>query len=244
MKKKFAIDLNCDMGEGGDHDAEIMPYITSANIACGAHAGDAETMRATVRLAKQHGVNVGAHPGFPDRANFGRKEINLPPAAITRLVIDQVNALRAICFEEGVKMTHVKPHGALYNMAARDAQIADAIAAAVATVDKSLVIYGLAGGKLLEAAARHGLKSASEVFADRTYQADGSLTPRDRADAMPADTNAAVTHAMRLLRDGVIVATNGSELLTKANTLCIHADGQDAVLIARKLNRCANRWFQ
>jgi UPF0271 protein len=226
------IDLNCDLGEGGGDDAALMPLITSANIACGAHAGDTATMRDTVRAAMLHGVAIGAHPGFADREFFGRRELALPPAEIGALVYAQVAQLRAIAFAEGAKLTHVKPHGALYNLAARDVAVADAVAGAVARVDAGLWLYGLAGGKLLAAGRSHGLRVAAEVFADRTYQADGSLTPRDRPRAVIANTGDAVNQVLRLLREGRVLAVTGEEVMMEADTVCLHGDGQGAAVFA------------
>lgn len=227
------IDLNCDLGEGAGNDRELMALITSANIACGAHAGDRATMRATVRLAREHGVAIGAHPGFEDRANFGRKEHGLPPAEIVALVRRQVELLRAIAREEGVLVSHVKPHGALYNMAARDERVADAVAEAVAGVDGRLWYYGLAGGAALAAGRARGLRVAAEVFADRSYQADGSLTPRGRPDAVIAEEATAVAQVLRMVREGRVRATDGTEVSIAADTLCLHGDGEKAVEFAR-----------
>ncbi|MCX6954972.1 MAG: LamB/YcsF family protein, partial [Verrucomicrobia bacterium] len=194
----MTIDLNCDLGEGAGHDAALMPLITSANIACGAHAGNVETMRATVALAQEHGVAVGAHPGFEDRENFGRRELPVTPDEVRRLVTRQVEALRALG-----PVRHVKAHGALYNMAARDAALAAAVAEAVRAVDGDLVLFALAGSELVRAGRACGLRVASEVFADRTYQRDGSLTPRARADALITDEDAALAQVLRLAREGV-----------------------------------------
>lgn len=226
------IDLNCDLGEGGGDDAALMPLITSANIACGAHAGDTATMRATVRAAMLHGVAIGAHPGFADREFFGRRELALPPTEIGALVYAQVAELRVIALNEGARLTHVKPHGALYNLAARDVAVAAAVAEAVARVDSSLWLYGLAGGKLLAAGRSHGLRVAAEVFADRTYQADGSLTPRDRPRAVIANTGDAVNQVLRLLREGRVLAVTGEEVVMDADTVCLHGDGAGAAVFA------------
>lgn len=225
-----SIDLNCDLGEGAGHDAELMPLITSANIACGGHAGDAATMRATVALAQKHNVAIGAHPGFADRENFGRRELVLSPAEIFALVKDQVMALRAF-----TALRHVKPHGALYNLAARDAAVAGAIAVAVRTVDPKLVLFGLAGSELIKAGRARGLRVAEEVFADRTYQADGSLTPRSSPDALITDEDAAVAQILRLIREGKVRATDGTDFSLKADTVCLHGDGSNPVAFAKKI---------
>lgn len=229
------IDLNCDLGEGGGADAALMPLITSANIACGAHAGDTATMRATVRAAMLHGVAIGAHPGFADREFFGRRELALPPTEIGALVYAQVAELRVIALNEGARLTHVKPHGALYNLAARDRTVAEAVAAAVARVDAGLWLYGLAGGQLLAAGRTHGLRVAAEVFADRTYQADGSLTPRDRPGAVIANAGDAVTQVLRLLREGRVRAVTGEDVVIAADTVCMHGDGAGAAVFVSGL---------
>jgi UPF0271 protein len=209
------IDLNCDLGEGAGHDAELMGLITSANVACGAHAGDLATMRATLALARTHGVAAGAHPGFEDRENFGRRELALGPAEVRTLVERQIRALRELG-----PLTHVKAHGALYNLAARDARLAEAVVEAVRAVDAGLV---------------RGLRVASEVFADRTYQRDGSLTPRARADALIHEEELAVTQVLRMVKEGVVRATDGTEVSIQADTVCLHGDGAHAVAFARRL---------
>jgi len=211
------VDLNCDLGEGAGHDAELMTVITSANIACGAHAGDETTMQATVALARQHGVAIGAHPGFADRENFGRREWVLAATEVRALVERQVRALQQIG-----TVVHVKPHGALYNLAARDAVIAEAVAGAVHAVDARLVIFALRGSELVRAGRRVGLRVAEEVFADRTYRADGALTPRAEAGAVITDEAVAIAQALRMVRAG-------------ADTICLHGDGAHAVALARRL---------
>jgi UPF0271 protein len=225
-----SIDLNCDLGEGAGHDGELMPLITSANIACGAHAGDEATMRATVALAQKHGVAIGAHPGFDDPEHFGRRELVLSASEVCALVRTQVAALRALA-----PVRHVKPHGALYNLAARDAVFAEAIAAAIAEVDSQLILFGLAGSELLRAGQARGLHVASEVFADRTYQRDGSLTPRSRPDALIHDEAGAVRQVLRMVREGVVEATDGTKVAIRADTICLHGDGPDPVAFARRL---------
>ncbi len=224
------IDLNCDLGEGAACDAALMPLVTSANIACGGHAGDRETMRATVALARAQGVGVGAHPGFADRANFGRRELALGPREIERLVTEQVAALG-----EFGAVRHVKPHGALYNLAARERTVAEAIAAAVSAVDPALILFGLAGSALLAAGRTRGLRVVGEFFADRTYRADGSLTPRNVVGALIEDEEAMVAQVLRLVRDGVVRATNGVDVRIEAETVCLHGDGPRAVSFARRL---------
>jgi len=236
-----AIDLNCDLGEGVGDDAALMPLITSASIACGAHAGDEATMRATVRLALRHGVAIGAHPGFADREFFGRRELNLPPGGIVALVRDQVEALRAIAREEGAAVTYVKPHGALYNLAARDATVAAAIGEAVAGLGGGLCLYGLAGSTSLAAGRARGLKVAAEVFADRTYQADGSLTPRSRVDALLKSATVAADQVVRMIRARRVSATDGTDVMIAVDTVCLHGDGADAVAFASGLRATLDR---
>ncbi|HXB01978.1 MAG TPA: 5-oxoprolinase subunit PxpA [Opitutaceae bacterium] len=225
------IDLNCDLGEGAGNDAGLMPLVTSANIACGGHAGNEATMRATVALAQKHGVAIGAHPGFPDRENFGRRELEMSPEEIWATVMIQIMALRAIA-----PLRHVKPHGALYNLAARDATVAGVIADAVLAVDKELILFALAGSELVKAGRARGLRVAEEVFADRTYQADGSLTPRSRPEAMIQDENVVVAQVLRMIREGKVRSIDGVELPIKADTICLHGDGPNAVIFAQRLN--------
>ena len=226
-----SIDLNCDLGEGAGHDAELMPLISSANVACGAHAGDDATMRATAELARRHGVSIGAHPGFADRENFGRVEMVLSSKELFELVTDQVRALASIA-----DVRHVKPHGALYNLAARDAGVAQAIVDAVSAIDRSLVVYALAGSELVRVARAGGLQVAEEIFGDRSYQRDGSLTPRSRPDALIEDETASIRQVLRMIREGKVRATDGTDVPIVADTLCLHGDGAHAVELARRLN--------
>jgi UPF0271 protein len=227
---KLCIDLNCDLGEGAGHDAALMPLITSANIACGAHAGDLATMRATVALAQRHGVAIGAHPGFADRENFGRREIALVPAAVRDLVRAQIELLRTLA-----PVRHVKPHGALYNMAARSASLAETIASAVHEIDPALMIFAPANSELSRAAQACGLRVANEVFADRTYRRDGSLTPRSEPGALIRDEHAAVAQVLRMIREGVVRATDGTDIPIVADTVCVHGDGPSPVEFVQRL---------
>jgi len=227
------VDLNCDLGEGCAHDAELMPLITSANIACGGHAGDAETMRATVQLAIEHGVAIGAHPGYPDQENFGRLEHDISPQQLFDEIVAQVTALRDICREAGADVTHVKPHGALYNLAARDSDIARLVANGVAAVDHNLVLYGLAGSHSLAEAERLGLRTASEVFGDRTYQPDGSLTPRSRQGALIESPEIAAAQVLEMVMSGQVTSMTGEPVAVRADTVCIHGDGPFAPAFAR-----------
>jgi UPF0271 protein len=210
------IDLNCDMGELEDAavEEELMPHITSANVACGEHAGSDEIMRRTVQLARRHGVAVGAHPGYPDRANFGRVEMPLTAEEITATVFAQIIRLERTT---GATPVHVKPHGALYNVAAKKPEVAAAIAAGVAQWNAATVLVGLAGSKMLDVWREHGFRVAAEAFADRRYEADGSLRPRQFADALITDPDEAAEQAVRLVRDG------------RAQTLCIHSDSPGSV---------------
>ncbi len=229
------IDLNCDLGEGFSNDEALMSLITSANIACGAHAGDVTTMREAVRLAQLHGVVIGAHPGFADRGHCGRREMAFSRDEIVDLVRTQVRALQEIASTAGAVVRHVKPHGALYNLAARDAGVAAAIAKAVSGLDANLVLYGLSGGELLKAGRAHGLKVAAEVFADRTYQCDGALTPRDRPGAVIVNRDEVLAQVLMMVREGRVRATDGSLVPIVAETLCLHGDDVMAVDFARDL---------
>ncbi len=216
-------------------DADVMPHITSANIACGFHAGDPAVMRGTVRLAREHGVAVGAHPGFADLAGFGRRDIRTTPQETEDLVLYQLGALAAMAAAEGVPIAHVKPHGALYNMAARDRALADAIARAVAAFDRQLVLFGLAGSVMLAAGRDLGLRVAAEGFADRGYEPDGSLTPRSRPGAVIAEPASVVARAVRMVRDGVVTAADGRDVPLDVRTLCVHGDTPGAAALARAL---------
>jgi UPF0271 protein len=236
------IDLNCDMGESFGawkmgRDAELMDFVSSVNIACGFHAGDASTIRKTVETAIEKGVSIGAHPSFPDLQGFGRREMKMPAEEIFDIVIYQVSALKGICEVFGAKLHHVKPHGALYNMAAKDAEISRKIAEAVKAIDEDLIFYGLSGSFLISEAEKIGLKTASEVFADRTYQADGSLTPRSEPNALIKDTESAIEQVLQMINTQTITATNGENISIKAETICIHGDGENALDFARTINQ-------
>jgi len=231
------LDFNCDLGEGCGNDAAIVPLISSASIACGAHAGDEATMRATIRLCRDHGVAMGAHPSFEDREHFGRRELALDRDEIARLVQSQLARLAAIATGEGVRMAHVKPHGALYNLAARDRGVADAIARAIVAFDSSLMLYGLSGSQLAAAGEAAGLRVVHEVFAERAYDADGTLAPRGTPGAVIDDLDTALAQVRTLLRDGVMVARDGSRVPLRADTLCLHGDRPDAADFARALRK-------
>ncbi|MGH8213044.1 MAG: 5-oxoprolinase subunit PxpA [Rhodanobacteraceae bacterium] len=218
-----AIDLNADLGEGYD-DAVVMLFISSANIACGFHAGDAETMRRTVELCVRHDVAIGAHPSLPDRAGFGRREMEVSPDEVFARTLYQVGALAAFARAAGRKLHHVKPHGALYNMVARDRALADAVARAVRDFDPSLMLVGLAGGVSIEAARDAGLQFAREAFCDRRYRADGSLTPRSQAGSVIETIEEAAVQALSIATRGEAIADDGSRVRIEADTLCLHGD--------------------
>lgn len=235
------IDINCDMGEGAGSDAQLMSFITSANIACGYHAGDAKLMRATLVLAREKGVAVGAHPGFADREHFGRRALPLSAQEAYDLVLPQIEVLAAIAADEGMAVQHVKPHGALYNMVAADDALADAIARAVHDADPRLLLFGLAGSCSIAAAQRRGLRALNEAFADRGYLATGSLAPRSRPGALVHDAIEAATRAVRMVREGRLRSVDGGDIDIVADTLCIHGDGAHAVEIARALRSTFDR---
>lgn len=234
------VDLNSDLGESfgswrmGEDEA-LMTSITSANVACGFHAGDPSVMRRTVVLARQHGVGVGAHPGFPDLVGFGRREMQATPGEVEDFVLYQVAALAGIAAAEGLRLQHVKAHGALYNQACRDRTLADAIARAVAAFDPALILLGLPGSQLLAAGERAGLRVAAEVFADRAYEPDGSLASRRKPGAVIHDTAAVVERAVRMVRDGAVIATDGSTVRLTAHTICLHGDTPGSSDLAREV---------
>lgn len=235
------IDLNCDMGESFGPwtmgaDADVMPHITSANIACGAHAGDPVVMRRTVRLAKAAGVAIGAHPGFADLQGFGRREMNVDPAELEASLIAQIGALSAIANAEGVSLQHVKPHGALYNMAARDRALSDVIARAIAAVDPALILFGLPNSPMLEAGRAAGLRVAPEGFADRAYEPDGSLTPRSRTGAVIHDADAVVARAVRMATEEIVLTPDGKDIALQVRTICVHGDTPGAAELVRRIH--------
>jgi UPF0271 protein len=216
-------------------DAQVMPHITSANIACGAHAGDPSVMRQTLRLARKAGVAAGAHPGFADLQGFGRREMQVDPAEIEDSLLAQVGALAAIARAEGTALQHVKAHGALYNMAARDAKLAAAIARAIKSFDPSLVMFGLPGSPLLDAGRAEGLRVAAEGFADRSYEPDGTLTPRSRPGAVVHDVEAVVARAVRMVRDGVVLTADGHPIELRVQTICVHGDTPGAAQLVSRI---------
>ena len=234
------VDLNCDMGESfGIYemgtDTQIMPLVSSANIACGFHAGDPSVMRKTLEAAVSQGVAVGAHPGLPDLVGFGRRNMQISAQEAYDMVVYQVGALAGFAKAAGVSLHHVKPHGALYNMAAKDKALADAIARAVRDFDDSLVLYGLAGSQLIQAGKDAGLRVASEVFADRTYQPDGSLTPRSQPNALLQSDEEAVQQVLTMVTEKRVKAVTGEWVPLDADTICIHGDGAHALSFATKI---------
>jgi len=237
-----SIDLNCDMGESFGawrmgNDAELMNHVSSINIACGFHAGDATTIRQTIETGLAKGVAIGAHPSYPDLQGFGRREMSLSPSEVFDAVIYQVAAVKGICESVGGHLTHVKPHGALYNRAARDKEIAVAIADAVASIDRDLILLGLAGSMSITSASERGLHTANEAFADRTYQPGGSLTPRTFANAMIEDPQIAAHQALDIVFHEQVATTTGERIHIMAETICIHGDRPHAVEFAREIRR-------
>lgn len=231
-----SIDLNCDMGEGMGNDSELMDFVSSVNIACGFHAGDVTLMRKTAETALAKGVAIGAHPGYADLEGFGRNEMNLSSEEIFDIVVHQVTALKGICETIGTRLHHVKPHGALYNSAAVNPEKARVIAEAVNTVDPTLILYGLSGSYLISEAKNIRLKTASEVFADRTYQADGTLTPRSQPGSLLEKVADSVSQALEMTLEGKVSALSGETVPLKADTICIHGDGAHALEFARAIH--------
>lgn len=236
------IDLNCDLGESfGAYtigsDSEVIPYITSANVACGFHAGDPLVMEKTVALCAVNRTHAGAHPGLLDLVGFGRRNMAIKPEEARAAVIYQVGALKAFCEAKGMRLNHVKPHGALYNMAAKDYALAKAIAEGIQAVDKSLILLALSGSQMIQAAKDIGLPHASEVFADRAYQSDGSLVPRSQPGAMIEDEDEAVVRVIRMAKEGKVTASDGTDVKIQADSVCVHGDGPKALAFVKKITR-------
>jgi 5-oxoprolinase (ATP-hydrolysing) subunit A len=236
----ISIDLNCDMGESYGawtmgRDAELMDYVSSVSVACGFHAGDPTTIGRTVETALAKNIAIGAHPSYPDLQGFGRREMTMRPAEIYDLVLYQVAALKGVCEASGGRLRHVKPHGALYNRAARDPETAAAIAAAVAAIDPDLVFFGLSGSCLLTEAEKLGLRTASEVFADRSYTASGALTPRGEPHALIESIDDALAQVLEMVCENRVTAYGGAKVAIRAETICIHGDGPRALDFAREL---------
>lgn len=234
------IDLNCDLGESfGNYtlgmDAEVIPYVSSVNVACGYHAGDPCVMEKTIRLAAEAGVGIGAHPGLPDLMGFGRRMMKISPAEARAYMLYQLGALGAFCKAKGVKMAHVKPHGALYNMAVKDAALAEAVVGAIRDYDDSLILLALANSEMTKAAERMGLAYANEVFADRAYEPDGTLVARTKQGAMIEDEDQAIARVIRMVKEGKVTAIDGSEVTIQADSVCVHGDGAKALLFVKKI---------
>ncbi|MBD8071364.1 5-oxoprolinase subunit PxpA [Bacillus sp. PS06] len=234
------VDLNCDLGESFGvyqlgRDEDILDVVTSANIACGFHAGDPTTIRKTVQLALEKNVAIGAHPGLPDKVGFGRRNMDITPQEAFDMVVYQIGAVQAFVQAEGSKLQHVKPHGALYNMAARNQALAEAIAEAIYKVNPELILLGLSGSELVKAGDKLGLHVASEVFADRTYQIDGSLTPRSQENALIIDEEQAVRQVIQMAKEGSVLSVQGQLVPIKADSICIHGDGEHALQFAGKI---------
>lgn len=237
---KPSIDLNCDMGESFGaftmgNDEAIMEYVSSVNIACGFHGGDPGVMHRTIARAASRNIAVGAHPGYPDLQGFGRREIKMSLAEVYDCIVYQVGALMAFARVEGTSVNHVKPHGALYNAAAKDNALSGTIAKAVHDVDRSLVLVGLSGSCMIEEGNKAGLRTCSEVFADRAYQEDGTLMPRTAANAMIDDAGQAARQALQMVQHGTVTTAYGKEIAVRADTVCIHGDGQHAIAFARAI---------
>jgi UPF0271 protein len=234
------IDLNCDMGESYGHwrmgdDAAIMPLVTSANIAAGFHGGDPATIRTTVRLALEHGVAIGAHPSLPDLAGFGRRAMKITPQEAYDLVLYQAGAVEAFARAAGARLHHVKCHGALYNMAANDAALSEAIVRAVKDLGGNALLYALSGSRMMALAATHGVKAVAEVFADRGYENDGTLAPRDAPGGMIEEAEKSVAQALRMVEAGIVVSRHGERVAVAADTMCLHGDQPGAVAFAQAL---------
>jgi len=240
------VDINSDVGERPEalldgREEELLGHVSSANIACGVHAGDISTMERVIRLCARYNVSIGAHPSFPDRANFGRTEMDLSSREIEECVQSQVKTLVSIAEKLHCSVRHVKPHGALYNVAAKDARISAAIAAAVKMVDKRLILLGLAGSPMLDVWKKAGLTVAAEAFADRRYEPDGSLRSRKLPGAVISDPSEAVEQALGIVKHGLVVTTDGSTLKVEAETICIHSDTENAIAVARALREVLPR---
>jgi UPF0271 protein len=240
--RMYKIDINCDMGESGgpsydlQKDLQMLNYISSLNLACGFHAGDAHTMHMLTEAALEKGVAIGAHPSYPDKVNFGRTNMSMPPTHIYDIVLYQLGALHAFLHVYGARVHHLKPHGALYNMAAKDRAIADAICQAVKEFDEDIIIYGLAGSEMMQAAAAENLRYASEGFADRTYMDDGSLTARSAANALIIDPELCSRQVLAMIKENTVTTSSGKLIPVDANTICIHGDNDNALHLLMALS--------
>lgn len=237
MKK---VDLNCDLGESfGNYtcgmDAEVLPWISSANVACGFHASDPLVMDQTIARAVAHSTAIGAHPGYPDLVGFGRRNMTVSPAEAKAMILYQIGALQAFCKAHGTSLQHVKPHGAMYNMAGKDPVLAHAICEGIYDFDPGLILLGLSGSELLKAAAETGLPYASEVFADRAYEEDGSLVNRKKPGSMITDEEIAIARVIRMVKEGCVTAISGKDIPVRADSICLHGDNDTAVAFAKKI---------
>jgi len=232
---KLQVDINADLGEGSGHDTELFELISSANIATGFHAGDPMSIFDSIRAAKEKGVAVGAHPSFADRENFGRKEIVIPVPELFAQLVYQIGAFQSLAIAAGIRPNHVKPHGALYNMAVRERKLADVIAGAIKSVDQKLILFAPDNSELARAGEAHGLQIAREIFADRNYLNDGWLVPRTRPDALLQDPKEAAQRVLRMLREGKVRSVEGRDVDVRGETICVHGDTPGAVEFAREL---------
>ena len=236
----YKVDLNCDLGESfGNYkigcDEEVIPFISSANIACGFHASDPVVMNKTVDMAKRCGISVGAHPGLPDLMGFGRRKMDITPHEAKVMLQYQIGALDAFCKAHNIKMSHVKPHGALYNMAGKDIELSLAICEGIKSVNPNLILLGLSGSKMIEAAKMTGIKYASEVFADRAYNDDGSLVDRKKNGAVITDEDEAIKRVIQMVKEGRVKSINGNDIKIEAQSICIHGDNIKALEFAKKI---------
>ncbi len=236
----YFVDLNSDLGESfGAYrigmDEKILPLVSSANVACGFHAGDPNVMQKTARLCAEHGASLGAHPGFPDLQGFGRRNLSVSPEEVRCMILYQIGALDAFCKASGIRMQHVKPHGALYNMAAKDPALAEAICRGIYEYDPSLILLGLAGSEMLRQAKKIGLPAACEVFADRAYEDDGSLVSRSKPGAMIHDETEAVSRVVGMIKNGTVKSINGKTIELCPDSVCVHGDSEKALLFVQKI---------
>ncbi len=237
VMKRTTVDLNCDLGEETGNEALVMPYISSANIACGAHAGNEDTMRETIRQAARYKVAIGAHPGYPDKANFGRLPMQMEPEQVAALVYEQIKLLQTIAEKEGCELVHVKPHGALYNQAAHDIELARAIAAAIARADRKLLFYGMANSAMKTAAEEFGLSFVSEVFADRAYTREGELVSRKEIGAIIHGAEACTARVLQMILDHRVKSIDCVRIPIQADTVCIHGDNPEAIELAKAIHQ-------
>ncbi|KGQ30607.1 LamB/YcsF family protein [Gallibacterium genomosp. 2] len=231
------VDLNVDLAEGCSNDQHLLQLVTSANIACGLHAGDFNEMHKAIRWAKENNVRIGAHPSFPDRENFGRTNMQLPDEKLKACLLYQLGAVKALCDAEGVSLSYVKPHGALYNQAAKDESLATLIALTIKQFDPSLKLMGLSGSLMLKVAQQCGLEIISEVFADRHYLADGSLVPRSQANALVDNDDEAISQVLQMVLLGSVKTVDGKDVSIQADSICLHGDGEHAILFAEKIRK-------